>query len=187
MTVAMTRTDCLAALAERVTVEPVVVAVGGLVDEWHHLLPRDLNYFTGGMGLASSIGLGLSLARPDRKVIVLDGDGALLMSLGSLASAAHQAPDNLLHLVFNNGTYDSSGGFTLPAEQKLRFHEIASAAGIEDSRQVDDLATWRDMVPDLLSAPGHAIVVLKVVTGDSVPMMTGDKLEYRFRFQRALQ
>ncbi len=187
MTVAMTRTDCLAALAERVTVEPVVVAVGGLVDEWHHLLPRDLNYFTGGMGLASSIGLGLSLARPDRKVIVLDGDGALLMNLGSLATAAHQEPRNLLHLVFNNGTYDSSGGFAIPAERKLRFHKIASAAGIEDSREVDDLATWHDLVPELLSGPGHAVVALKVVAGEPVPMMTGDKLEYRFRFQRALQ
>jgi thiamine pyrophosphate-dependent acetolactate synthase large subunit-like protein len=183
----MKRTDCLAVLAESVTDELVVVAVGGLIDEWHHLRPRDLNYYSGGMGLASSIGLGLSLARPDRKVIVLDGDGALLMNLGSLASAGQQKPPNLLHLVFNNGTYESSGGFSLPGSERTQFHAFAKIAGVGDTREVNGLQEWRDMLPGLLRTQGHVLVDLKVVPGDSVPLMTEDKLERRYRFQRALE
>ncbi len=186
MSSGMKRMDCLAALAEHVSDELVVVAVGGLIDEWHHLRPSDLNYYSGGMGLASSIGLGLSLALPERRVIILDGDGALLMNLGSLTTAGHQRPRNLLHLVFNNGTYESSGGFALPGADGLGFDAFARAAGIEDAREVTDLQEWREMLPGLLSAPGHVVLDLKVGPGDPVPSMTEDKLERRFRFQRAL-
>lgn len=183
----MKRTDCLATLAERVTDELVVAAVGGLIDEWHHLRPRDLNYYSGGMGLASSIGLGLSLSNPDRKVIVLDGDGALLMNLGSLATAGRQNPSNLLHLVFNNGIYESSGGFPLPGPENIRFDAFAREAGIGDTREVADLQTWKEALPGLLGTTGHVLVDLKVTAGDPVPSMIEDKLECRYRFQRALK
>jgi sulfopyruvate decarboxylase subunit beta len=186
MTARMKRTDCLKILAEHITDQPVVVAVGGLVDEWHHLAPRDLNYFSGGMGLASSVGLGLSLARSETRVVVLDGDGALLMNLGSMATVSGLPTPNLLHLVFDNGTYQSSGGFALPGEGKFRFPAVAEAAGLRNSREVTDLETWRGMVPDLLGMDEHAIVFLKVKKGDRVPFMTADRLALRYRFQEAL-
>jgi phosphonopyruvate decarboxylase len=182
----MKRTDCLAVLAEKVTNELVVAAVGGLIDEWHHLRPSDLNYYSGGMGLASSIGLGLSLARPDRKVIVLDGDGAILMNLGSLATASHQGPSNLIHLIFDNGMYESSGRFPLPGADHIKFHGLARAAGIENSREVSDLDVWRGILPDILGSRQHNLINLKVIPGDPVPLMTEDKLARRHRFQSAL-
>ncbi len=186
MSAAMKRTECLAVLAEVVTDELVVVAVGGLIDEWDHLRPSDLNYYTGGMGLASSIGLGLSMARPDRRVIVLDGDGALLMNLGSLATAGQQSPPNLIHLVFDNGTYESSGKLSIPGAGSVNFHELARGAGIQNSREISDLKEWKEVLPDILKKSGHILVSLKVMPGDPVPLLTKDKLELRYRFQAAL-
>ena len=66
------------------------------------------------MGKASSIGLGIALARPDKKVLVIDGDGSLLMNLGSLVTVANMSPKNLVHFVYQNGTYGVSGGQPIP-------------------------------------------------------------------------
>jgi thiamine pyrophosphate-dependent acetolactate synthase large subunit-like protein len=70
--------------------------------------------FSGGMGKASSLGLGLALARPDLKIVVLDGDGGLLTNLGSMVTIAHMAPPNLIHFVFENGVYRTTGGQPIP-------------------------------------------------------------------------
>jgi thiamine pyrophosphate-dependent acetolactate synthase large subunit-like protein len=186
MSQAMSGTECLRVLADEITDQPVVVAVGGLIDGWHDAKPRALNYFSGGMGLASSIGLGLSLARPDRRVVVLDGDGGLLMNLGALATVSGIKRPNLLHLVFNNGTYESSGNFPLPGGANVRFRDIAAATGIRDAREVADIDTWRSLAPELLASKDHILVVLKVSKSDPVPFMNGNKLALRFQFQEAL-
>src|SRR3979411_739826 len=92
----------------------------------------------GCMGSASTIGLGVALARPERKVIVVDGDGSLLMQLGSLVTIAGAAPSNFYHFVFENGVYETSGSQPLPAEGKFDLHEMARAAGYAHSAQFDD-------------------------------------------------
>jgi len=85
-------------------------------------------YMIGSMGLASSIGLGVALARPDRRVVLYDGDGNLLMNLGSAAMIAHTRPENLIHVVFDNGVYASTGN--QPAiSQTVPLEKIAEAAG----------------------------------------------------------
>lgn len=95
----MKRDEALALLARHVTDEAVVATYQAAFD-WMRLAPRDLNYVSiGAMGIASSHALGLALGRPDRRVVVLDGDGSLLMNLGSLATIAGAAPRNLAHLV----------------------------------------------------------------------------------------
>src|SRR6058998_1797769 len=100
------RDNCFRAPA-RHTTDEVVVATYSSAVEWNELNPRVLNYFSmGAMGLASSHGLGLALARPDRRIVVLDGDGSLLMNLGSLVTIAAVAPKNLVHFVCQNGTYE---------------------------------------------------------------------------------
>lgn len=84
---------------------------------------------TGCMGSAASIALGLALARPDDRVLVLDGDGSLLMQLGSLVSVAGQQPPNLYHVVFENGVYETSGGQSVPGRQVADLGTIALACG----------------------------------------------------------
>src|SRR5215475_2788841 len=110
----MKRDDMLKVLA-RHRKDEIVVAVYMAAQELTHISPNDLNYtFTGAMGQGSSHALGLALGRPDKRVVVLDGDGSLLMNLGSLVSIAAAAPKNLVHFVCHNETYEANGGHPLP-------------------------------------------------------------------------
>src|ERR1700692_1541755 len=102
----MKRDECFRIFARHVTDE-IVIASYSAAGEWSELNARGLNYFSvGAMGLASSRGLGLALGRPDKRVVVLDGDGSLLMNLGSLVSIGEAAPPNLYHFGCENGTHE---------------------------------------------------------------------------------
>jgi sulfopyruvate decarboxylase subunit beta len=126
------RREALQFLSRQVT-DQIVVATYSSATDWLDIIDRPLNYFSSGaMGLASSHGLGLALARPERRVIVLDGDGSLLMNLGTLVTIAQVAPRNLTHLVFQNGTYEANGGHPIP-NQGVDFEAHARAAGIRDT------------------------------------------------------
>ena len=102
----MKRFDCLKAIAGKVGDALVVGSAGGATVEWYHLHPSEGNFRSRTLGLASSIGLGIALSLPQRKVIVLDGDGSLLINLCGLPTAAWAAPPNLIHIVFDNQVYE---------------------------------------------------------------------------------
>src|SRR3989475_13334411 len=117
----MKRDACLKVLARHRTDE-IVVAVYQAAQEWLHISPSELDYtFTGAMGQGSSHALGLALGRPDKRVVVLDGDGSLLMNLGSLVTIGHAAPKNLVHCVCQNGTYESNGAVPIPGAGHFSF------------------------------------------------------------------
>ena len=110
--------------------DDIVIAVYGTAVDWHALRPHPLNYFSvGAMGLAASHGLGLALGRPDKRVIVLDGDGSLTMALGTLITVAGAAPKNFVHILWENGVYQANGGHPLPARGMTDYAGIALAAG----------------------------------------------------------
>ena len=116
----------LGALARHITDE-IVIATYSSAAEWNDLNPRVLNYLSvGAMGLASSHGLGLALANPNKRIVILDGDGSLLMNLGSLVTIGAQAPKNLVHFVSNNGCYEANGGHQIPNKQ-VDFSGIAKS------------------------------------------------------------
>ena len=107
----MLRREGVEALLRRVSTEPIIANLGPATFDLHAAGDRDANLYTwGAMGLASSIGLGVALAAPDRTVFVTDGDGSLLMNLGSLATIARQAPPNLVHIVWDNHMWYETGG-----------------------------------------------------------------------------
>ena len=107
----MLRVDAIKSVLDRVGDAPIISNLGGTTFHLHNLSDRDANLYTwGAMGLASSIGLGVALAAPDRKVVVMDGDGSLLMNLGSLGTIARQSPRNLVHLVWDNHQWAGTGG-----------------------------------------------------------------------------
>ncbi|MDE0057699.1 MAG: thiamine pyrophosphate-dependent enzyme [Defluviicoccus sp.] len=106
----MRRDECFRKLAEH-RGEAIVVAAYTSAFEWVAIDPSPLNYVSvGAMGQASSHALGLAIGLPDRKIVVLDGDGSLLMNLGSLVTIAEAGPENLVHFVVENGTYEANGG-----------------------------------------------------------------------------
>jgi len=119
---------------------------------------------TGSMGKASSFGLGLALARPDVSVWVLDTDGALLMNLGSLVTIARARPANLLHFVYDNDAYDTTGGQPTPGSGMVDLGKVALDAGYPHARRYDALADFERDLPDILAAPRPMLVVLKVAS-----------------------
>lgn len=138
---------------------------------WRKLAPGDLSVTcTGFMGGASSLGLGLALARPDRRVIVFDGDGSLLMQLGSLATIAGAAPRNLTHLLFKNGVYHTSGAQGIPGGEGVDFVGMAKAAGYRSAVAVADLDELGLRLPEILGGVGPLLVELLTGLAAETPM-----------------
>jgi phosphonopyruvate decarboxylase len=114
------------------------------------------------MGKASSLGLGLALAQPARKVIVLDGDGSLLMNLGSLVTIANMAPPNLIHFLFENGVYRTTGGQPIPNAGKINFAGLAREAGYAHVHVFDDLESLESRIEAVFNQIGPTFVCLKI-------------------------
>ncbi len=128
---------------------------------------------TGSMGKASSFGLGLALARPDIRVWVLDTDGALLMNLGSLVTIARAKPANLVHFVYENEAYDTTGGQPTPGAGIVDFKALALGAGYPAAYGYDQLEDLEGDLASILAGPQPALVVLKVASLGRRPMVGG--------------
>jgi sulfopyruvate decarboxylase subunit beta len=166
VTATMRRDLCFKILGRHVRDE-IVVPVYQAAQEWHGIRPdHALTYYSiGAMGQASSCALGLALVRPDKRVIVLDGDGSLLMNLGTLVTIASQKPANLLHFVCENGTYEANGGHPIPGRDRLDFAGLARAAGYARVDTISDLDDFEAEIPGLLTEAGPVFVVLKLTAG----------------------
>ena len=157
----MKRDACFRELARHIGDAAVVATYSSAVD-WVAAAPRALNYTSiGAMGLDSSHGLGLALGRPDRRVVVLQGDGSLLMNLGSLVTIAAAAPKNLVHLVAQNGTYEANGSHPLPAP-KVDFAALARGAGYAAVYDFSDLKVFAQQVAHVLEQDGPVFATLHV-------------------------
>ena len=157
----MKRDECFRVLARHVTDEIVIASYSSAVD-WNELGPRVRNYFSvGAMGLASSHGLGLALGRPTQRVLVLDGDGSLLMNLGSLVTIAAAAPKNLVHFVCQNGTYEANGSHPIP-NPEVDFAGMARAAGYAQTHDFSDLAAFTQQIGHVLAQDGPVFATLRV-------------------------
>jgi phosphonopyruvate decarboxylase len=114
------------------------------------------------MGKASSVALGLALAQPKRKVIVIDGDGSLLMNLGTLASVAGKAPENFVHIVLENGGYTNTGGEPTPGGELVAFHTLAKGAGYAHAYEFDNLEEFQTDIEGILREKGPVFICLHV-------------------------
>ncbi len=126
------------------------------------------------MGGASALGLGLALALPDRWVVVFDGDGSLLMQLGSLVSIADAAPRNLTHVVFNNGVwFENMANLPIPGRGQTDFIGIAKNSGLPNVRRCTSLSQWEESLLDLRDGQGPSFVEL-IVTPESNKVWSHD-------------
>jgi phosphonopyruvate decarboxylase len=147
---------------------------------WRTIAPDDVSVTcVGFMGGASSLGLGLALARPERRVLVFDGDGSLLMQLGSLATIAGAAPRNLVHFLFKNGVYHTSGSQAIPGGTGVDFVAMARGAGYRNGYAIDDLGELRGRLPALLAEDGPILVELHTGLADQTPMTAPGGLPFR--------
>jgi phosphonopyruvate decarboxylase len=187
----MRRQQAIAALvaargdAITITTEQAIGAWRAAVPEPANEIPDHLD-IVGCMGSASTIGLGIALARPERKVIVVDGDGSLLMQLGSLVTIAGAAPPNLVHLVFENGVYETSGSQPLPAEGRFDLTQMARGAGYASVAQFDQADAFAEALPGLLQRPGPVFVSVRTEPEDGfkVRSSAGTRLDVQMKALR---
>src|ERR1700726_3762027 len=133
----MLRTDCLRSIYSELEKCLVVTIMGAVAAELQSIGHKpNFFYLQHAMGLASSMGLGLALSRPDRKVVVFDGDGSILMNLGGLTTLARYRPRNLVHVVFDNESLLSVGGFPTATAAGTDLAAIAAAAGVPRTETV---------------------------------------------------
>lgn len=163
----MPRDECFRKIAEQRD-DAIVVSTYSSAFEWRRIAPSGFNYFSvGAMGQASSHALGLALGLPDQKVIVLDGDGSLLMNLGGLVTMAEAAPPNLVHFVVENGCYEANGSHPIPGQNRVDFAGLARAAGYAEVFEFDGLNHFAAQLPHVLSAPGPVFATLKIVAAEA--------------------
>ena len=159
--------------------DAIVVPTMTTAPAWRSISPNDLSVTcVGFMGGASSLGLGIALARPDRRVLVLDGDGSLLMQLGSLATVAGAAPRNLVHFLFKNGVYHTSGAQGIPGGLSVDFAMMARGAGYRMVTVIDDLGDLERRLPGLLKAEGPAFVELHTGLAEQTPMTVRERTPF---------
>jgi thiamine pyrophosphate-dependent acetolactate synthase large subunit-like protein len=183
----MTRFDAIAATRRTLADEPVVVNLGHAAYELFAAGDRPLNFYTwGSMGLTSSIALGLALARPGRRIVALDGDGSLLMNLGSLATIAACGPANLLVLVLDNGQYGTTGGQATATAGAADLEAAARAMGVRQTTTVRNAQQLDRALEASRTIPGPWVIVAKV--DESAPTVKPplDCVDIKNRFMAAL-
>lgn len=183
----MKRVDAIKAIMGCLSDEFVVACNGMINRELFAIGDRTRNfYMLGSMGLASAIGLGVALAKPDGKVVVLAGDGNVLMSLGTLATIGKISPENLVHVVLDNECHESTGGQET-ATSVAKLDVMAEACGFRYSERVDSLERLKRAFAKSLSLDGSSFIHAKVEKGRvEVPRVSVDPLEMRDRFMKEL-
>jgi thiamine pyrophosphate-dependent acetolactate synthase large subunit-like protein len=184
----MTHRQALEVVAEH-RGERVVVTTMTSVAEWPALsdTPLDFAYLPSAMGGAPALGLGLALAQPGRGVVVLSGEGSLLMNLGSLVTlAAH--PADVYLVILDNGLYEVTGGQVTAGTGRVDFAGLARAAGIRRVYAFDTLEGWRGGAAEALAGPGPVVVWLKVEgrLGQKTPQAPRPMAEQIARLKQAL-
>jgi sulfopyruvate decarboxylase subunit beta len=185
----MRRLEALNAIYSRLQSQVVVTIMGAVAAELQSIGHRtNFFYLQHAMGLASSMGLGIALARPERQVTVLDGDGSVLMNLGGLTTLARYRPRNLVHVVFDNESLLSVGGFPTATSTGSDIAAIAAAAGVPRTATVESIDEFTAAYDGALAAHDLTTIVAKVEAVGPSAYVTGlSMLENRFEFQKFLK
>lgn len=170
--------------------ELVVLGLGTSTQEWHRIYGADdQSFHMHTMGLAAAFGLGLAVAQPDKTVWVIDGDGSLTLSFGSILTMAEQARPNLKYLLTSNRVYGTIDGPNLPNAAATDYAAMAKAAGVERAVNVSSVAELA-AARDLLSTPGFSFIVMEVDRkgpGGPKPLASYEGPEIKYRYARYLE
>ncbi len=187
----MLRVECLTSIYPKIDREGVAVVtiMGAVAAELQDIGHRpNFFYLQHAMGLASSMGLGIALGRPELQVVVFDGDGSILMNLGGLTTLARYRPKNLVHVVFDNESLLSVGGFPTATSTGSDIAAMAAAAGIPNTGSVHTLDTFANAFGAALERAELTTIVAKVAAVGPKAFITDlPLLENRFQFARHLR
>lgn len=182
----MKRYDVLREIVETLNNELVVCNLGIPSRELYQLKDRDENfYMLGSMGLSSSIALGLAISQPHRKIYCIDGDGSILMNLGSLSTIANVNPDNLILIVIDNESYGSTGNQKTHTSGKTDLALIAKGAGFGSITSISNKGDIKIRLKD--QGPGCNFILIKTDPGNAkVDIIPLDPVKMKERFTRSM-
>lgn len=185
----MQRLECLRAIHPRLTDCLVVTIMGAVAAEMQSLGHRpNFFYLQHAMGLGSSTGLGLALCLPQQKIVVFDGDGSVLMNLGGYTTMARYRPKNLVHVVFDNESLLSVGGFPTATSTGSDLEGVARASGVPRSMTVRTVDEFTAAFDDAMRNQELVSIVAKVEATGPKAYVTGlSLLENRFQFKRYIE
>jgi thiamine pyrophosphate-dependent acetolactate synthase large subunit-like protein len=177
----LTRAELLEPLARHRTDE-VVVTTMSVTRPWGRYSHHDLDFASAdsAMGHAADLALGIALAQPERKVVCLNGDGSMLMSLGTLAIAAGTAASNFVLFVVDNGSFEITGHQPVAGAGRVDFAAMARAAGFANVSRFEEAGPYTAAVPDLLRASGPAFVHVLVEKGGEGPISRSASEQARY-------
>ena len=185
----MKRAECIGMLYPELDDKLVVTIMGACAQELYDLGHKEnFFYLQHAMGLASSIGLGLAMHLPRERIVVLDGDGSVLMNLGTLATMARYRPRNLVHIIFDNGSLLSTGGFDSHTTSGITdLAAMAKGAGLERVSAVDSVMDFGEAVIEAFKGECLSVIVAKVAAvGPNHYGMDLHLPENAFRFKRLI-
>ena len=183
------REEAFNALAETITDELVVTGIASQMASWYKAKHRPENlYLRGPMALSLAVGLGVALAHPDRKVVVIEGDGSVLMGLTSLIAVAHSQPKNLMILCMDNGIYEEGGKGATVNAGRTDYVKTVQGLGIQAARSASDLSELKAAIKEYLGKDECSF--LHVNIGHRVGPVPPAKLkpfEMKYQFWQALK
>jgi sulfopyruvate decarboxylase subunit beta len=185
----MLRVDCLRSVYDHLQDSIVVTIMGAVAVELQSLGHRpNFFYLQHAMGLASSTGLGMALCLPQKRVVVLDGDGSILMNLGSFTTLARYRPKNLVHVIFDNETLLSVGGFPTATSSGSNLEKIAAGAGVPRTQTVHTCEAFATAFNEAINSGELSCIVAKVEKSFPKSYLTDvTVLENRFEFPRQVK
>ena len=179
--------EAVQVLHERLGDALVVSSLGTPSYLVHAAGDRPLNFYMwAAMGMASSTGLGLAIARPDRRVVVVDGDGAAVMNLGGMVTVATRGPANLLWVILENGAFLETGGQPIATHGPADLVAIAQGCGIRQAARAADPGALARLIDDGLAKPGPTLVVARVDRDSVRDLPPVDPVRIKHRFMDAL-
>ena len=177
----LTRAQLLEPLARHRSNE-VVVTTMSVTRAWGRLSDHDLDFAStdSAMGHAADLALGIALARPDRTVVCLNGDGSMLMTLGTLATVVGSGASNYVLFVIDNGVFEITGHQSVAASGQVDYAAMAQAAGFQRVLTFDDARSYAESIGDILTQPGPTFVHLMVEPGSEGPISRNDREKGRY-------
>ena len=185
----MKRMECLRAVYPQIEKRVVVTIMGAVAIELQEIGHRpNFFYLQHAMGLASSIGLGLAVSLPQERIVVLDGDGSLLMNLGTLSTMARSGAGNIVHVVFDNQSYLSAGDYPTATSHGADLAGVARSSGIAHTSSASTVEEFQGAFAAALASDKLSVVVAHVDTSGPSDWLTDlGLLENRFQFARYCQ
>ena len=184
----MNRPECIRILDRKLGQDVLVVTPTGRTYMYWEATGREAQISQVNLGLCMPVGLGLALALPHRKVVVLDGDGNLLFNLASLADVAVHNPGNLIAIVFDNESYQSCDGLPSATSKGVDLESVARSCGWKNTATVRESSRFEEILDEALTGNKLAIIVVKVQPGEeSVPLPRQEGRENKYRFVRHIE